>query len=115
PFPDSHANSMPTCCHRKAKETASTRLGVGHRAIPASYFLLSFTALRAMARSVIRRAPLTNRGKFMKIKCALVGSRYFGAEVFETLRKEEGVEITCVVAPSEDDRLALAAKAAGMS
>src|SRR5690606_38289370 len=51
----------------------------------------------------------------MKIKCALVGSRYFGAEVFETLRKEEGVEITCVVAPSEDDRLALAAKAAGMS
>jgi methionyl-tRNA formyltransferase len=51
----------------------------------------------------------------MKIKCALVGSRYFGAEVFERLRKEEGVEFTSVVAPSEDDRLALAAKAAGIS
>lgn len=51
----------------------------------------------------------------MKIKCALVGSRYFGAEVFERLRNEEGVEFTSVVAPSEDDRLALAAKAAGIS
>lgn len=51
----------------------------------------------------------------MKIKCALVGSRYFGAEVFERLRQEEGIEFTSVVAPSDDDRLALAAKAAGLS
>lgn len=50
----------------------------------------------------------------MKMKCALVGSRYFGALVFETLRKEEGIEFTSVVAPSEDDRLAQAARAAGV-
>jgi glycine cleavage system regulatory protein len=48
-----------------------------------------------------------------ELKCALVGSRYFGALVFETLRKQEGVTITSVVAPAADDRLALAAKAAG--
>lgn len=47
------------------------------------------------------------------MKCALVGSRYFGALVFETLRKEEGIEFTSVVAPAADDRLALAARAAG--
>jgi glycine cleavage system regulatory protein/folate-dependent phosphoribosylglycinamide formyltransferase PurN len=48
------------------------------------------------------------------LKCALVGSRYFGAAVFEALRKEAGVEITSVVAPAADDRLALAAQAAGL-
>jgi methionyl-tRNA formyltransferase len=47
------------------------------------------------------------------MKCALVGSRYFGAQVFETLRKQEGIEFTSVVAPAADDRLALAAQAAG--
>lgn len=48
------------------------------------------------------------------MKCALVGSRFFGALVFETLRKEEGIEFTSVVAPAEDDRLAQAARAAGV-
>jgi glycine cleavage system regulatory protein len=48
------------------------------------------------------------------MKCALVGSRFFGASVFEALRKEEGIEFTSVVAPSEDDRLAVAARAAGL-
>jgi methionyl-tRNA formyltransferase len=48
------------------------------------------------------------------MKCAMVGSRFFGASVFETLRKEEGIEFTSVIAPAADDRLALAAKAAGM-
>jgi methionyl-tRNA formyltransferase len=48
------------------------------------------------------------------MKCAMVGSRYFGASVFETLRKEEGIEFTSVVAPAEDDRLAIAARAAGV-
>lgn len=48
------------------------------------------------------------------MKCALVGSRFFGASVFETLRKEEGIEFTCVVAPAEDDRLAQAARSAGV-
>jgi methionyl-tRNA formyltransferase len=47
------------------------------------------------------------------MKCALVGSRYFGAQVFETLRQEEGLVFTSVVAPAADDRLALAARAAG--
>jgi len=48
------------------------------------------------------------------MKCALVGSRYFGALVLEALRRENGVEISCVVAPAADDRLALAAVAAGL-
>jgi glycine cleavage system regulatory protein/folate-dependent phosphoribosylglycinamide formyltransferase PurN len=46
--------------------------------------------------------------------CALVGSRYFGALVLEALRKEENVIIASVVAPAEDDRLAQAARAAGL-
>ena len=49
------------------------------------------------------------------MKCALVGSRFFGASVFEALRNEEGVEFTSVVAPAADDRLALAAQAAGLA
>ena len=48
------------------------------------------------------------------MKCALVGSRYFGASVFEALRKEEGIEFTGVVAIADDDRLAIAARAAGV-
>jgi methionyl-tRNA formyltransferase len=48
------------------------------------------------------------------VKCVLVGSRYFGATVLEALRKEEGVEFAAVVVPAADDRLALAAKAAGL-
>jgi methionyl-tRNA formyltransferase len=48
------------------------------------------------------------------MKCVLVGSRYFGATVFETLRKEEGVVIANVVAPAADDRLAIAARNAGV-
>ena len=49
------------------------------------------------------------------MKCALVGSRYFGASVFEALRKEESIEFTSVVAPAADDRLAIAARAAGLT
>ena len=45
------------------------------------------------------------------MKCTLVGSRYFGAMVFEALRKD-GVDIARVVAPASDDRLAVAAQAA---
>ena len=48
------------------------------------------------------------------MKIALVGSRYFGAAAFEALRKEEGVEFSSVVVPAADDRLALAATAAGV-
>jgi methionyl-tRNA formyltransferase len=47
------------------------------------------------------------------MKCAMVGSRFFGASVFETLRKEDNIEFTSVIAPAEDDRLAIAARAAG--
>jgi glycine cleavage system regulatory protein/folate-dependent phosphoribosylglycinamide formyltransferase PurN len=47
-------------------------------------------------------------------KIALMGSRYFGAQVFEALRQESGVQIVTVVAPAADDRLALAAQAAGV-
>jgi glycine cleavage system regulatory protein len=49
------------------------------------------------------------------MKCALIGSRYFGASVFEALRKEEGIEFSSIVAPAADDRLALAARAAGLT
>jgi glycine cleavage system regulatory protein/folate-dependent phosphoribosylglycinamide formyltransferase PurN len=45
------------------------------------------------------------------MKCTLVGSRYFGAKVFEELRAD-GTEIARVVAPAADDRLAVAAQAA---
>ncbi len=48
------------------------------------------------------------------MKCALVGSRFFAASVFEALRKEEGIDFTGIVAPAADDRLALAANAAGV-
>jgi len=48
------------------------------------------------------------------MKCVLVGSRYFGATVLEAVRKEDGVEFVGVVAPAADDRLALAAQAAGI-
>ena len=47
------------------------------------------------------------------MKCTLAGSRYFGARVFELLRAD-GTNIVGVVAPAEDDRVALAAKAAGV-
>lgn len=47
------------------------------------------------------------------MKCTLVGSRYFGALVFEALRKD-GVAFAGVVAPAADDRLAVAARAAGV-
>jgi glycine cleavage system regulatory protein len=47
------------------------------------------------------------------MKVTLVGSRYFGALVFEALRKD-GVEFAGVVAPAVDDRLALAAQSAGV-
>jgi methionyl-tRNA formyltransferase len=48
------------------------------------------------------------------MKLALVGSRYFAATVFDMLRQLEGVQLTSIVAPAADDRLALAAKAAGL-
>lgn len=48
------------------------------------------------------------------MKCALVGSRYFGASVLQALMLEEGVEFTSIVAPAADDRLAQAGRAAGL-
>lgn len=48
------------------------------------------------------------------MKCVLVGSRYFGATVLDALRRDGVAEITRVVAPADDDRLALAARAAGI-
>jgi glycine cleavage system regulatory protein len=48
------------------------------------------------------------------MRCVLAGSRYFGATVLEALRREEGVEFAAVIVPAADDRLALAAQAAGL-
>jgi glycine cleavage system regulatory protein/folate-dependent phosphoribosylglycinamide formyltransferase PurN len=50
----------------------------------------------------------------VSFKVALIGSRYFAATVFQALRLETGVSIVAVVAPAADDRLALAARAAGV-
>lgn len=50
----------------------------------------------------------------MSLKVALIGSRFFAASVFDALRQEPGVTIAAVVAPAEDDRLALAARKAGV-
>jgi methionyl-tRNA formyltransferase len=47
------------------------------------------------------------------MKCTIAGSRYFGASVLEAFRAD-GIEIAGVVAPADDDRLALAARAAGL-
>lgn len=47
------------------------------------------------------------------MRLTLVGSRYFGALVFDALVKD-GVEIAQVVAPAADDRLALAGAARGI-
>lgn len=47
------------------------------------------------------------------MKCTLVGSRFFGAKVFEMLLAD-GADIARAVAPAGDDRLALAAQAAGV-
>ena len=47
------------------------------------------------------------------MKCTLVGSRFFGALVLDALLKD-GVDILRVVAPAADDRLAVAATAAGI-
>jgi len=48
------------------------------------------------------------------MKVALVGSRFFAATVFDMLRGLPGVELGSIVAPAADDRLALAARAAGL-
>ena len=47
------------------------------------------------------------------MRCTLAGSRYFGTKVFELLRAD-GTDIAAVVAPAADDRLAVAAKEAGV-
>jgi methionyl-tRNA formyltransferase len=47
------------------------------------------------------------------MKCTIVGSRYFGASVLQAFLAD-GIEIAGVVAPTEDDRLALAGRAAGL-
>jgi glycine cleavage system regulatory protein len=49
------------------------------------------------------------------LKIALIGSRFFAAALFDVLRREPGVAIVAVVAPAADDRLAVAARAAGMA
>lgn len=48
------------------------------------------------------------------MKCALVGSRYFGATVFDALCQDGSIQFTSVVVPALDDRLALAARKAGL-
>src|SRR5438045_704645 len=49
----------------------------------------------------------------LRMKCILAGSRYFGARVFELLRAD-GADITGVVAPADDDRVAVWGRAASL-
>jgi len=49
----------------------------------------------------------------VRVKITLVGSKWFGSAAFAVLR-EEGVTILRVVVPADDDRLANAARAAGI-
>ena len=62
--------------------------------------------------SLIQHVAENNPGK-ARMKLTLVGSRYFGAAALERLLKE-GIEIARVIVPATDDRLAMAAKAAGL-
>jgi methionyl-tRNA formyltransferase len=62
--------------------------------------------------SLIQHVAENNPGK-TRMKLTLVGSRYFGAAALERLLKE-GIEIARVIVPATDDRLAMAAKAAGL-
>src|ERR1700722_3957415 len=47
------------------------------------------------------------------MKCTIAGSRYFGASVLEAFLAD-GIEIAGVGAPADDDRVALAGRAAGL-
>src|SRR6185437_4091070 len=92
--------------------------GMGHRFLPAASSTLrqwpALTAPSSLAarNRATRRRPL-DEGT-VSMKCVLVGSRFFGASVFEALRQEDGVAFVAVVAPAADDRLALAAQKAGV-
>jgi methionyl-tRNA formyltransferase len=74
------------------------------------------TASKIIAKSVFkkrRRRVAQIQPAISQMKLTLVGSRYFGAAALERLLKE-GVEIARVVVPAADDRLGVAAKAAGL-
>ena len=72
------------------------------------------TAVRPIVArpSLIQHVAENNPGK-ARMKLTLVGSRYFGAAALERLLKE-GIEIARVIVPATDDRLGVAAKAAGL-
>lgn len=50
----------------------------------------------------------------MPLNITLIGSRYFGAAVLDRLAPLAGLSILQVVAPADDDRLALRARALGL-
>jgi methionyl-tRNA formyltransferase len=50
----------------------------------------------------------------MSLRVVLCGSRYFGASMLDRLLKEPGVDLTGVIVPAVDDRLATQAQAAGL-
>jgi methionyl-tRNA formyltransferase len=62
--------------------------------------------------SLIQHVAENNPGK-ARMKLTLVGSRFFGAAALERLLKE-GVEIARVIVSAADDRLGVAATAAGL-
>ena len=73
--------------------------------------MIGYAGIDPEFRSSILPAPL---GSIQPMKLTLVGSRYFGATVFDALVKD-GVDIVQVVAPAADDRLAIAAQAKGVA
>ena len=70
-------------------------------------------AARHTTKRTTVNADTTTRIPVTSIRCTVVGSRYFGATVFDALRRS-GIDVVRVVAPAADDRLALAATTAGV-
>ena len=60
--------------------------------------------------AVLRRRDADREAR---VKITMTGSRYFGAAAFEALHTD-GVDIARVVVPDAEDRLANAARAAGI-
>src|ERR1700676_5532285 len=73
-----------------------------------------FPAARQRRAACYRRKPWTDPGRNNTMRITLVGSRHFGVTTLEMLR-QRGVDIVRVVVADADDRLATAARAAGIT
>src|SRR5438105_13534411 len=102
--------TVNTSCHALARSSAHG-LRPAHCALPRERHARRCDGGNPIVArpSLIRHVAENNP----RMKLTLVGSRYFGAAALERLLKE-GIEIARVIVPAIDDRLGLAAKAAGL-